>query len=181
MRERRTGVPAQFQKTNRDPCVSQRERQKRFQRLFKLHRVRLCAWLCDIVGDPAEAEEVAQEAFLRLFRHWGEIEPTKRVSWLFRVASNLGKNARRGRQRRRRWHLAASEGSAPSSSCDPLQNIAIQAAFSRLSRRQAMLLCSYARGLSHQELAKTIGVRKSSLSQLLLRARHALAHGLGEV
>ena len=51
-------------------------------------------------GDRQEAEDLAQEVFLRLFRSRRRYQPRARfATWLFHVAANVGRNAVRRRQR----------------------------------------------------------------------------------
>jgi RNA polymerase sigma-70 factor (ECF subfamily) len=55
-----------------------------------------------LIGDRDRAEDLAQEVFLRVYRHAGTYRVTARfTTWLYTIASNLGKNELRNRARRR--------------------------------------------------------------------------------
>jgi RNA polymerase sigma-70 factor (ECF subfamily) len=61
-------------------------------------------WSClRLVGDPDEAEDVVQEAFVRAYERLGDFDPTYRFyTWIYRIARNRSLNVLR---RRRVWGL----------------------------------------------------------------------------
>ena len=62
-----------------------------FEALFQEHWPRVYRLLCGLVGDPAEAEDLALEAFLRLYqRHPQPEDGFKPGGWLRKVATELG-------------------------------------------------------------------------------------------
>ena len=83
-----------------------------FDELFHRHRERLYRYLHRMTGDSHEAEEVLQEAFVRVARSADTYEPTaKFTTWLFRIATNrcLSHMKRRGRFKLLRFPKDMSE------------------------------------------------------------------------
>ena len=149
-----------------------------FEAFFLEHHNRLYHMLYQMVGTQQEAEDLAQEAFLRFHKHFDSIYPDKHKAWLFRVAVNLGYTALQSRKRHRLWSqqeshtqttLQQSRVSAPQTE----QALGVQRTLASLPARQSKILYLYASGLSYDELATALDVRPSSVSQLLLRAKHA--------
>ena len=134
-------------------------------------------------GQRDEAEDIAQEVFLRFYRTppqaTGEVE---RRAWLCRVATNLGLNALRSHQRRISHENKASNGlqqptTKDAEQLDPAQQVIAQeqAAFIRsvlaeLPERQQTYILLRSTGLSYAEIAQATGVAPASVGSLLARA-----------
>ena len=139
------------------------------------------------MGTRHEAEDLAQETFLRLFRSLpqgnfaggraGDSAHNVRA-WLYRVATNLAYNAVRGNRRReQREERASASGPAPqdpsvvaerSSDC-----YAVRRVLASLPERQSKLLLLRHAGLSYRELAEALDVAPASVGTLLARAHRA--------
>src|SRR5258708_6492964 len=66
--------------------------------LVERYKRPLFGYLCRMLGDAAEAEDVFQETFLRVFKHLARFEEGRRVRpWLYAIAGNLVKNVYRAR------------------------------------------------------------------------------------
>ncbi len=73
-----------------------------FAELMRRHRGPIVNFVNRLIGDRDRAEDLAQEVFLRVYRHAGTYRVTARfTTWLYTIASNLGKNELRNRARRR--------------------------------------------------------------------------------
>lgn len=73
-----------------------------FAELMSRHRGPIVNYVHRLIGDRDRAEDLAQEVFLRVYRHAGTYRVTARfTTWLYTIASNLGKNELRNRARRR--------------------------------------------------------------------------------
>ena len=134
-------------------------------------------------GQRDEADDIAQEAFLRFYRTpphaTSEVE---RRAWLCRVTTNLGLNALRARQRRIYHEEQASSGvrqpaSEDAAQLNPEQHVIAheQAAFIRsilaeLPERQQTYILLRSIGLSYAEIAQATGVAPASVGSLLARA-----------
>jgi RNA polymerase sigma-70 factor, ECF subfamily len=75
--------------------------QAAFSDLISRHQARVITLIFRFVGNEAEAEDLAQEVFLRVYRTRDRYEPRARFStWLYRIATNVSLNALRSRSRR---------------------------------------------------------------------------------
>jgi RNA polymerase sigma-70 factor (ECF subfamily) len=133
--------------------------------------------LVRLVGDRAEAEDLAVETFWRLWERaparWDNLG-----GWLYRVAVRLGYNALRAARRRAQYEVSAGrealELSAPP---DPAQaaelaeeRARVRAVLGRLPPRSAQLLILRHSGLSYQEVAAALALAPGSIGTLLARA-----------
>ena len=149
-----------------------------FEALFLRHYAGVHRLLSRVAADDDEAEDLAQEAFLKLYRHGFPAGREHEVeAWLYRVALNTGLNALRAR-RRRRAREAAADGPGPLG--DPQDALAraeargrARAVLARLDPRAALLLVGREAGLSYRELAAAAGVAPGSVGTLLARAERA--------
>src|SRR5438270_7946517 len=81
-----------------------------FEELVEKYQHRLVAVLHHLVGQAQEAEDLAQEVFLRVYRARKKYRARAKFStWLFTIANNLASNALRNRQRRHVVPLPASK------------------------------------------------------------------------
>jgi len=147
--------------------------------MFEAHFTRLYRYLDRLSGDPELASDIAQEAFVRLFRR-GSMPDTPQA-WLVSVAMNLFRNARSSRSRRGRLLTAArSEGvlSDPAPSPDHFaaseeSSRRVRAAIDRLAERERRLLLLRAEGYSYRDIATALDLKEASVGTLLARARAA--------
>jgi len=149
------------------------------------------AYLARITGDRQLADDLLQETFYRFLRTaatHGAIHDTEahRRNSLYRIATNLARDARRRRLIRAPFSLPshdierASPGTSGDHSGAVERNADFTRAMSRLNpRERAMLWLAYAEGASHSEIAEVLGLRPSSLKTMLFRARRRLAVLLG--
>ncbi|MCW5892744.1 MAG: sigma-70 family RNA polymerase sigma factor [bacterium] len=158
--------------------------------LYRRHRprvVRLCQLL---LRDPAEAQDVAQEVFLRLLRaaEAGRT-PAAWGAWLSRVTVNACRDRRRGRWWR--WwrdagleidvaSLAAPGGTPELTALRTELRGAVWTAFRRLPARQReVFVLRHVEGFTTQEVADALGLRTGSVKRHLFRAVHTLRGALG--
>jgi len=72
-----------------------------FEQLVETYQHRLVAVMHHLVGNAEEAEDLAQEVFLRVYRARRKYRPRSKFStWLFTIANNLALNSLRSRQRK---------------------------------------------------------------------------------
>lgn len=137
-----------------------------------------------MLGDPAEAEDVAQDTFLRLHRKLASWEGNEDglSSWLHRVAVNLSID--RHRAPARPGSLAEiGEVAEPADLDGPLDRKRhIEAALAGLPERQrAALVLVHYQGFSGREAASALDVSVEALESLLARARRTLRNTLAPV
>ncbi|HYC33409.1 MAG TPA: sigma-70 family RNA polymerase sigma factor [Gemmatimonadales bacterium] len=71
-----------------------------FQKLVDHYRPRLLNFVHRIIGDRERAEDLVQEAFIRVYRHLHRFDTSKKFStWIYTIASNLARNELRNRRR----------------------------------------------------------------------------------
>lgn len=150
-----------------------------FEALFYTHYDRVYGLLFRLVGNRGEAEDLTQEVFLKLYQEQERFHGDRQHNlgaWLYRVATNAGYNAIRGR--RRRWQrnttLLADATDEP---VDPSATVAqqetqeaVRQTLGRLPQRDIQLLLLRQMGLSYAELAHACGVAPGSVGTLLRRA-----------
>lgn len=150
-----------------------------FEVLFQEHWPWVYRLLYRLVGDPAEAEDLALETFLRLYQR----QPTPREEfnlggWLHRVATNLGLHSIRSFKRREQYELAAGKGALgelPETRPAELQAQEEERRLARLAlgkmdgRRAKLLILRYS-GLKYKDIAEVLGLSTTSIGPLLLRA-----------
>jgi RNA polymerase sigma factor (sigma-70 family) len=150
-----------------------------FEELFLSTYSRLVALLRRMLGDSGRAEEIANEAFLKLYDT--PLPPSVRANvpgWLYRTAMNLGIDDLRARTRHAQVAQAASQ--AISSSTQPengLQRVLraetqqrVRLALSKLKPEWSQILLLRASGYSYKEIAAHLEVSAASIGTLLIRA-----------
>ena len=148
-----------------------------FRAVFLQHYARIVAILVRLLGDFSHAEEVATDAFWRLYR-----QPTLQVAgsvggWLYRTATNLGIDALRASGRRRQYEGAAGSTGAESTASGPLDDLIreetcrrVRTVLASIKPAHAQLLILRASGLSYKELAAALDVKMSGIGTMLNRA-----------
>lgn len=155
--------------------------------LFERHYPSLVWFLHGRLGDRDLAEDLAQEAFVRLI----EKPPRAPESWLYVVAGNLARDAQRGELRRSR-HLAVVRAQSDSESetvdptpgadaamCKAEESELVRETLALLPERDAALLVMRADNVSYREIAAAIGVSPTSVGPLLARAQQRFIRALG--
>ena len=161
-----------------------------FDQLLGKYRAPVVHFVYRLVHEPALAEELAQEVFLRVFRARRSYRPrAKFTTWLFRIATNVALNALRD-GRMRRWgetsidaedadpqvaQLSAPGPTAEQRLLEAERARQIRAAVESLPEKQrlAVLLHKY-QDLDYAEIAPILGCSESALKSLLFRAYEAL-------
>lgn len=155
-----------------------------FRTLVERHIYNVTAIARGILRDPAEAQDVAQEAFLRLWRHAGELELGSGgvKPWLRRVVSNMCID----RMRASRNTTVVDE--VPDRAEPATQGLALEeqdlaarvrGALDALPdrQRQALTLFHF-EGLSQLEICDVLSVSEDAVESLLARARRSLKAAL---
>ncbi len=125
-----------------------------------------------VLGNLAEAEEIASEAFIRLMREKREVRD--RVAWLKKCVLHLALDKLRSNRRRNRREQHALRSGEPANPESDLilqeQQKQVRHVLSSLSNQDAVLLLARAEGASYQEAAELAGVRITSTGAKLARA-----------
>ena len=163
-----------------------------FEELVQRYQNRLVSILEHLVRKREQAEDLAQEVFLRVYRARKTYQPQAKFStWLFTIANNVAKNAKRSLARRREVNLAneevdappaleqmalAASGLMPSRQLDKSERAEmVRLAIECLNERQRMaLLLSKFENMSYLEIADTMDMSVKATKSLLCRARENL-------
>jgi RNA polymerase sigma factor (sigma-70 family) len=149
---------------------------------------RVLGYATRLLADRAEAEDVAQEAMLRLWRmapEWrtGEAQVT---TWLYRVVTNLVTDRQRARQRRQATTLDDAPEVADDAPAAVAQLIeadrmaALDRALDGLPDRQRQApVLRHIEGMSNPEIAEIMQIGVEAVESLTARAKRALASALG--
>lgn len=169
-----------------------------FEQLVSRYQARLVSVLHSLIGRRDQAEDLAQDVFLRLFRARKRYEPGAKFStYLFTIANNVASNWRRTMARRKEVQVKqdanssrenftldkmAKEASAlmPARILDNVESsevvmLAIQSLNER--QRMAVLLCKF-EGMSYAEIGETMELTPQAVKSLLSRARGNLREAL---
>ena len=141
-----------------------------FRALVQRYQRPLYAYLACRMGDPLEAEEAAQESFVRAFLSLKKLrKPESFYAWLLGIAGRVLKEQLRSAARRQH-ERAAAEALLPEP--DPeLTEVPLEEAIALLpeSYRQVILL-RYYEGLSCQEVAQRLAMPLGTVTKTLSRA-----------
>lgn len=165
-----------------------------FEELMLRYQSRVVSILQHLVGPRGQAEDLAQEVFLRIYRARKSYVPGARFStWLFTIVNNVASNARRNRSRRREVTLDSREsgplgahplaelaqapsGAMPTRQLDKseMQDI-VRTAIAALGERQRLaVLLSKFEDMSYADIAETMEMSPEAVKSLLSRARASL-------
>jgi len=162
-----------------------------FEELVRRYRDRLLTILEHLVGHREQAEDLAQDVFVRVFKARERYTPDAKFStWLFTIANNVASNALRSRSRRREVGVPegngadsaplgldqlakAASGFMPTRALDKAEQAEmVRHAVAALNDRQRMaLLLAKFEGMSYQDIAQTMGLSVQAIKSLLSRAR----------
>lgn len=162
------------------------------ERLYREEGPRLLGMLCAYVGDRGEAEDVLQEAFLRVQRGRDRIEhPAKAAAYLRSTAFNLARSGLRRRLRRpdplRRWlPPSADDGVVQFAEPDvsdglileERQRAVLDALLSLPARQRACVVLRYYGGLALDDICSELGISRNSVKTHLRRGLDSLGHQL---
>jgi RNA polymerase sigma-70 factor (ECF subfamily) len=162
-----------------------------FAALFERWSRPLLRYLERIVREAATAEELVQEAFVRVHRARETYRPEARFStWLYKIATHLAWNELRRPHRRAPHESTASEPASPLAAHDaPVDELvharrvsaAVEDALAALPERQrAALWLAAVEGQSYAEVAAALSTSQVAVKALVHRARSALADALAD-
>lgn len=151
-----------------------------FETLVRRHMRRALAVAQGVTGNAHDADEIAQEAFMRIWLHanrWNSGR-SRFTTWLHRIVLNLCLD----RRRRPQWLPIEAAGEmveegepAPERIARREHQEAVARAMESIPDRQrAAIALFYFEGMSGKEAAAAMGIKVAAFEQLLLRARRAI-------
>ena len=147
-----------------------------FDELVVRYRPRLVAFLAHRLADAADAEDVAQETFLRAYDHLASYDADRPfATWLFAIGKNVAANHAIARNRReaRDARPAATAGAAVDAAGTASDVWQRAAAVLRPDVYRALWL-RYAQGASVREIATALGRSSVAIKVMLFRARRRM-------
>lgn len=165
--------------------------QASFEQLYRTHYARVRGLCRHLLGPAGNAEDAAQEAFMRAYRAFDSYDPSQPfAAWIMRIASNHCVDLVRRRANEAR--LFAADAPEPRDAvCDAPGALAglitreraaaVQAAIATLPEkyRVPLVLAHYAEA-SYDDIAAALGVTRNHVGTLLLRAKRRLRAALAE-
>ncbi len=172
--------------------AAQQGDRRAFGQLVRLHRPRIVALGLQLTGCRQDAEDVAQETFLRAWRHLGGFQGRSAFgTWLYRIALRRALSLRSSATQRLvravppedprlRAAVAVDAGSDPQRALQLReQYAALLGAFDALSGPlRATVALTVLHGLSHAEAAEVLGVREGTVAWRVHEARRRLREAL---
>jgi RNA polymerase sigma-70 factor (ECF subfamily) len=153
-----------------------------FSTLVRRHTQRFFAAGYSLSGNATQAEDMVQEAFLKIWQKpdlWKEDKGAKFTTWFYRILVNMNIDAIR-KNKRNAGDAALEYMTDPSQSPESEtvindEQAQLEAAIASLPERQAtaLNLCFY-EGLSNAQAAEVMGVKVKALESLLMRAKAGL-------
>ncbi len=158
-----------------------------FERIVSHYEARLIGYVTRVTGSSDVAQDVVQDTFIRLFRHWkGDLEPSPLLSgWLYRVAHNRAVDAVRWRSRRtdlETRHAAEQPESIPPA-------VAVEGTYAERAaaalrvlnpREQQLVILKVYEEKSYREISEITGLTSGNVGYILHHAMKKMAQALKE-
>jgi RNA polymerase sigma-70 factor (ECF subfamily) len=152
-----------------------------FEELYRLYEKPLTNYLFRLCGNRARAEDLLQDAFLRLWKAAPTYEPAAKVStYIFRIAHNLFLNDAARRRERTLESMEAETRSDPASDLNRREvQSAVQRAVEALpeGEREVLLLSEY-NGFKYAEIAEILGIPVGTVKSRMFSAVQRLKEAL---
>lgn len=143
--------------------------QSAFEAFYRQTARTLHGYLCRISRDPASADEVLQEAYIRMINA-PPMDEGQRKAYLYATATNILRDRWRKLKREREW----AEQTQGTESVHQEFNLPIDmsAVFDQLSpQERAVLWLAHVEELSHREIGAILNVKEKSVKVVVFRAR----------
>lgn len=168
-----------------------------FQLIVERYESRMVNFIQRSIGDRDRAQDLAQEVFIRVYRHMKRFDTTKKFStWIYTIASNLAKNELRNRSRNplvlfqtltSSWDDDHRPLQFEDSSMRPddlyrkrrLQQLVEQAAAQLPTHHREVFVLREIDGKSYEEIAAITGTQLGTVKSRLNRARNRFAQIIG--
>jgi RNA polymerase sigma-70 factor, ECF subfamily len=177
--------------------AAQRGDGQAFRKLVERYQRRVVQLALGMTRDPDEAMDIAQETFVRVHRYLPSFKgDSSFFTWTYRIAMNLCLDAQRRRGRSERVDLEEGDEAEIEAAMDPPSAALagpqrqalnselrghIEEALAGLSENhRAILLLREVEGLSYEDLAKVLGIRKGTVMSRLFHARLKMQKRLRE-
>ena len=152
--------------------------------LAERHRAEILRYLVRLLGDEQDAQDACQDAFLRAHRAFARLAPDSNCrAWLYRIATNSGRNLARHRRRSTARTVAVDLDTLPAADGTPerrerLRAVA-RAAHALPPRQRAALMLRQFEGMGYAEIAAALGGNEAAARANVYQAIRKLRAALG--
>ena len=153
------------------------ERDAAFEQLFRAYQRPILNYLYRLLGDVSQAEELAQDVFLRAYRALGRLSPeANQRAWLYRIATNAAYDHLRRRKLIQWLPLLGKEEQELRAEGDPegtvVEREAVQRALAQIPLKYRVPLVLFSvQGYSTKEIGEILGISEGAVKTRLYRAR----------
>lgn len=158
-----------------------------FDEAFTLHHRTVFATARAVVRDSAVAEEITQEVFLKLYKHFNSAPKADLLRpWLLRVTLNEARNTIRGQSRAMTrdtvYQKSTDESLTPPFEYENRQELEFaRQALDRIKEPMRSCLLLRHQGLSYRDIAQTLSLKENYVGSLVARARKEFARTYGKM
>ena len=177
--------------------AAQKGDERAFRMLVERYQRRVVQLALGMTKDPDEAMDIAQETFVRVHRYLPSFKgDSSFFTWTYRIAMNLCLDAQRRKGRLERVDVEQGDEAEIEAAMDPpsaalagpqrqalnaeLRERIEEALASLSDNHRAILLLREVEGLSYEDLAKVLGIRKGTVMSRLFHARLKMQNKLRE-
>lgn len=151
-----------------------------FEHLVKGHQAAVISLLYQMLGRAEEAEEVAQDVFVKAYENIGSFNfKSKFFSWIYRIAINTAISHKKKEQRFLRPEHMPEQSHDPTENTvlEKERNVILKKAIDQLKEKyQILIFLSYFEQLSYAEIAEVLDIPEKKVKSRLFDARKLL-HG----
>ena len=146
-----------------------------FEALLRMHEVQVARTALRLLGDRQDAQDAAQEVFLRLHRNLGKIDDAGNLSgWLYRVTVNAFRDILRKRKATdslEDWRLSAPGSTEADLGREQQRKLVVEALGALPEKERAALTLRDLEGLSTREVAAILGSSEATVRSQISAAR----------
>ena len=164
---------------------------RQFEKLVAAHQHRVYGYACYLLGEGQDAEEVTQDALLRLWDHLSTVDPERVLGWLLRVTRNLCFDRLRKRRSETSRVVVADETVEAAGCYDPTPDADLEAADFQTSLRRALdrlaepyrsiVVLREVQDLTYDSIAEALDLPLNTVKVYLHRGRRMLRESLMQV
>jgi RNA polymerase sigma-70 factor (ECF subfamily) len=156
-----------------------------FEGLVRRHLRAAHAVALSVLGEPSDAEDVCQDAFVSALEQLDTVQPEKFAPWLLRIVRNRAISVHRQHQVRRAMPLEWANGARgrddPAADADrsALRDRLTKAMEPLSAKQREVLLLHDLEGWKHREIGELLGMKEGTVRYTLFEARRAVRARLG--
>jgi RNA polymerase sigma-70 factor (ECF subfamily) len=152
-----------------------------FEDFFHVEHARLFRALCLVTGSRQEAEEIAQDSFLKLWERWDRASDIDdRTAYLYRTAMNAFRSRYRSTMRAVKRAMAVAPVPDDAFAAVENRDVVIRALRGLIPQQRAAIVLTALLGYSSEEAGQMLGIKASTVRALSTRARTAMRERVGE-